>query len=55
MSERSSLGVLEIAALCAAPVCVVQVVMAWFSKIFQKHGEACLLPERVLAAKASSG
>lgn len=43
MAERSSWGVVGLAALCTAPVLAVQVVMAWFSKIFQKHGEAGLL------------
>ncbi len=47
MAERSSWGIVGLAALCTAPVLAVQVVMAWFSKIFQKHGEAGLLESRL--------
>jgi hypothetical protein len=37
--ERTAGGVLKLAVAGMLPVLVVQVVLAWFSKIFQSHGE----------------
>lgn len=37
--ERTAGGVLKLAVAGTLPVLVVQVVLAWFSKIFQSHGE----------------
>ena len=38
--ERTAGGVLKLAVAGTLPVLVVQVVLAWFSKIFQSHGES---------------
>ena len=37
--ERTAGGVLKLAVAGTLPVLIVQVVLAWFSKIFQSHGE----------------